>query len=150
MTEVAQTIGENPDPGLLFEAGVADRPNETYRALRQQCPVARSTADGLPSVYLFDYETVFWALHHPEVFSSAAEALSLGQDQPLIPVQVDPPLHTKYRRLLSPAFSPKRIGESSRWCARWSTACSTSSSMRGRVISICSSPPRSRRPSSSA
>jgi cytochrome P450 len=50
-------------------------------------------------------------LHHPEVFSSASDALSLGQDQPLIPVQVDPPLHTKYRRLLSPPFSPKRIGE---------------------------------------
>jgi len=111
VTEVAQTIGENSDPSLLFEAGVADRPNEMYRALRQQCPVARSTSDELPSVYLFDYESVSWALHHPEVFSSAAEALSLGQDQPLIPVQIDPPLHTKYRRLLSPAFTPKAIGE---------------------------------------
>jgi cytochrome P450 len=54
---------------------------------------------------------VQWALRHPEIFSSSADALSIGQEQPLIPLQVDPPLHTSYRRLLNPPFTPKRIGE---------------------------------------
>jgi cytochrome P450 len=55
------------------------------------------------------YEESMWALRHPEVFSSAPEAVSIGQEQPLIPLQVDPPDHAKYRRFLDPEFSPKRV-----------------------------------------
>jgi hypothetical protein len=65
----------------------------------------------MPGVYISGYEDIQWALRHPEVFSSSADALSIGQEQPLIPLQVDPPLHTSYRRLLNPPFTPKRIGE---------------------------------------
>lgn len=112
MTEAAVTSEAMQDPAeLLFKAGVADNPAETYRELRERCPVARSMSPDMPSVYLFDYESVSWALRHPEVFSSSAEALSIGQEQPLIPVQVDPPLHTSYRRLLNRWFIPKRIAE---------------------------------------
>jgi cytochrome P450 len=50
-------------------------------------------------------------MRHPEVFSSNVDALSIGQEQPLIPLQVDPPLHTKYRRLLNPEFVPRKIAE---------------------------------------
>ncbi len=49
------------------------------------------------------------ALRHPEVFSSAMEAVDLGQSVPLIPLQVDPPEHLKYRKLLDPIFAPKRM-----------------------------------------
>jgi len=112
VTEAAVTNEAMQDPAeLLFKAGVADDPSETYRELRERCPVARSTSPDMPCVYLFDYESVSWAFRHPEVFSSSAEALSIGQEQPLIPVQVDPPLHTSYRRLLNRSFIPKRIAE---------------------------------------
>jgi cytochrome P450 len=37
--------------------------------------------------------------------------VSIGQEQPLIPLQQDPPLHTSYRRLLNAPFTPKRIAE---------------------------------------
>lgn len=99
------------DPGLvMFGTEVADAPQDAYRRLRSSCPVARSD-HGLPGVYVFGYEDVQWALRHPEVFSSSADALDVGQEQPLIPLQVDPPLHTRYRRLLNPPFTPKRIAE---------------------------------------
>jgi cytochrome P450 len=48
-------------------------------------------------------------LHHPEVFSSGPEAVDIGQVRPLIPLQVDPPEHRNYRKLLDPLFAPKRI-----------------------------------------
>ncbi len=52
---------------------------------------------------------VEYALTHPEEFSSGMEAVDLGQSVPLIPLQVDPPDHRKYRRLLDPIFAPRRM-----------------------------------------
>jgi cytochrome P450 len=100
------------DPAAtLFSQRCADAPLPTYRQMREQCPVVR--ADGMfagtSAVYLTRYEDVQWALRHPETFSSSAEAVSIGQEQPLIPLQVDPPDHAKYRRLLDPEFSPKKM-----------------------------------------
>ena len=54
------------------------------------------------------YEDVLWALKHPEVFSSK-DVVKIGNDVPLMPLSVDPPEHAKYRRLLDPQFSPKRM-----------------------------------------
>jgi cytochrome P450 len=101
------------DPGaLLFEPGAADAPQEAYRLVREECPVARVPGPmGNQTVYVSTYEDVLWALKHPEVFSSAAGAVDIGQDHPLIPLQVDPPEHAQYRRLLDPEFSPKRMRE---------------------------------------
>jgi cytochrome P450 len=94
----------------LFTPETANTPFPAYRAVREQCPVARVNGfDGAPTVYLSRYEDVLWAMKHPEVFSSAPEAVDIGQDQPLIPLQVDPPDHAKYRRFLDPEFSPKKM-----------------------------------------
>src|SRR5256885_14017346 len=49
-------------------------------------------------------------LRHHEIFSSASN-LDLGNVRPLIPLNVDPPLHSKYRKLLDPLFAPKRMDE---------------------------------------
>ena len=82
-----------------------------YDELRAVGPVIRAIGlDGIPTVYVTHYDEAMWALRHPEVFSSA-DAVTIGQDQPLIPLQVDPPEHAKYRRFLDPEFSPKRVGE---------------------------------------
>ncbi|MEX2255455.1 MAG: cytochrome P450 [Acidimicrobiia bacterium] len=96
----------------LFTPEAANEPFPQYRKVREQCPVARLGHGGIsghPTVYLSRYEDVAWALRHPEVFSSAPEAISIGQEQPLIPLQVDPPDHAKYRRLLDPEFSPRKM-----------------------------------------
>jgi cytochrome P450 len=52
---------------------------------------------------------VEYVLQHPEEFSSAMETVNLGQSVPLIPLQVDPPDHRNYRRLLDPIFAPRRM-----------------------------------------
>ena len=48
-------------------------------------------------------------LQHPEIFSSGVDAVHIGQVRPLIPLQIDPPNHKNYRKLLDPIFAPKQI-----------------------------------------
>src|SRR5262245_38597157 len=43
-------------------------------------------------------------------FSTNAD-FGLGNVRPLIPLQVDPPKHAQYRKLLDPVFAPKRMEE---------------------------------------
>src|SRR6266849_3495985 len=108
----AQVHPEIGDPAsLVFSQASADAPHDAYRQLREGCPVARSDFAGSPAVYLSRYDDVLWALRNPEIFSSAVDALSIGQEQPLIPRQVDPPEHTRYRRLLIPAFVAPKVAE---------------------------------------
>ncbi len=101
------------DPTLvLWEPTTANDPQPVYDGLRTAAPVIRVIGfDGVPTVFVSGYEETVWALRHPEVFSSAPEAVSIGQEHPLIPLQVDPPDHAKYRRFLDPEFSPKRVAE---------------------------------------
>ncbi|TMK88436.1 MAG: cytochrome P450 [Actinobacteria bacterium] len=105
MTDTAESI----DPGaLLFMGDAATAPHDTYNKLRRTCPVTRTAFLGQPTVYLSRYEDVCWAMRHPEYFSSENEQMKIGE-QPLIPLQVDPPRHTQYRRLLNPRFVPREI-----------------------------------------
>ena len=56
----------------------------------------------------FDRATSDHVLRHHELFSSRVE-MGLGNVRPLIPLNVDPPLHAKYRKLLDPLFAPRRM-----------------------------------------
>jgi cytochrome P450 len=95
---------------LFIEPGASDDPAPGYARLREQCPVARVPGMmGEPTVWVSSYEDALWALKHPDVFSSAAEAIDIGQSHDLIPLQIDPPLHTKYRRFLAEWFNTKAI-----------------------------------------
>ena len=96
---------------LLYTQDAADRPHEAYARIRSECPVSREPGfmGDNQTVYVSRYEDVMWALRHPEVFSSAPGAVNIGQEHPLIPLQVDPPEHAKYRRMLDPEFSPIRM-----------------------------------------
>jgi len=58
----------------------------------------------------FDRATTEHVLRHHELFSSKVE-MSLGNVRPLIPLNVDPPQHSGYRKLLDPLFAPKRMDE---------------------------------------
>ncbi|MBI2170098.1 MAG: cytochrome P450 [Actinobacteria bacterium] len=97
----------------LFGADLAADPRPTFAELRKGSPVLRlpdlqGFGDG-GVVILSRYEDVHFALRHPEVFSSTEAAVDIGQDRPLIPLQVDPPDHAGYRRLLDPHFSPRAV-----------------------------------------
>ena len=91
----------------LFSQEVADAPHAAYQHLREQCPVTKGDLGGHEVVLLSRYEDVLFALRHPEAFTSAS-GLNLG-DQPLLPLEVDPPIHTGYRRILNPQFVPREI-----------------------------------------
>lgn len=120
---------------LLFSQEVADNPHAMYGRLRDQCPVSRTQSDGESALVLISrYQDVLWALRHPEIFSSAGGTVALGE-QPLIPVEVDPPRHTAYRRLLNPQFVHARLSGWGQTFRAPSTTSSTVSSIEGPVIS---------------
>src|SRR5690242_10884150 len=58
----------------------------------------------------FDRASSDHVLRHHELFSSRVD-MKLGNVRPLIPLNVDPPQHSKYRKLLDPLFAPKRMDE---------------------------------------
>jgi cytochrome P450 len=92
----------------LFTAEFAACPQATYRDMHARCPVGRSVLDGAPIISR--YEDVMWALRHPEIFSSdMAKELALGTERPMIPQQIDPPMQTKFRKILDPQFSRRRM-----------------------------------------
>jgi cytochrome P450 len=51
------------------------------------------------------------AMHRPEVFSNSITGIPAQPARPekLIPLELDPPDHTAYRRVLAPMFAPKAI-----------------------------------------
>jgi cytochrome P450 len=45
----------------------------------------------------------------PEVFGSNMSAVDLQNERPLIPLQIDPPDHKKFRKILDPLFAPRQM-----------------------------------------
>lgn len=94
----------------FFAPAVAACPQPIYRQMLAGCPVARAALTGGPVIAR--YEDVVWALRHPELFSSAMDLqIALGTERPMIPQQIDPPEQTRYRKILDPRFSRKRMLE---------------------------------------
>src|SRR3954453_20164276 len=83
-------------------------PQEMYRALRDTAPVL--SVDGMGHV-LTTREAAQECFRRPDVFSSAATqtTLAMGTVRPLIPLQIDPPDHVKYRKILDPLFAPRHM-----------------------------------------
>ena len=93
----------DPRLGSCFEA--------VYARMREQCPVAHSDKHG-GFWTLSSYETVHYAMQHYELFATAPSVnipAGLGQRRPLLPMEVDPPVQSRYRALLLPVFSPGRM-----------------------------------------
>jgi cytochrome P450 len=94
------------DPELFFAPETGRNPQAFYK-------FARSVGAVVPGPFgsktIMGRKEVEFALQHPDIFSSAMEAVDLGQSVPLIPLQVDPPEHSKYRKLLDPIFAPRRM-----------------------------------------
>ncbi len=85
-------------------AGLAD-PQPMYKALRESAPVFRS-----PQAVVFSrLSDIEMALKRTDLFSSNMDAVDLGNLRPLIPLQIDPPDHAKYRRVLDPLFTPREM-----------------------------------------
>jgi cytochrome P450 len=103
---------DQPTPGEinLFSFDFAAAPQPAFREAMSRCPVARSALIGLPIIC--KYEDVLWALRHPEIFSSELDMqIALGTQRPMIPQQIDPPLQTKFRKILDLRFNRQRMAE---------------------------------------
>ena len=61
--------------------------------------------------YFLDYKTLYETLRNPAVFSfqGMAHPFIDGDPHTMIPGELDPPEHTKYRRRLDPYFTPAKI-----------------------------------------
>ncbi|HVB91248.1 MAG TPA: cytochrome P450 [Acidimicrobiales bacterium] len=109
--------GPAPDPGRLTDPALYrdGDPFALYAALRRQAPVAwvePSTQHG-----------GFWAVTtHPEVSAIGADPglfcssqgilvdeIGTNYDAPPTMMHTDPPQHTRYRRLVQPAFKPSMV-----------------------------------------
>jgi cytochrome P450 len=82
-------------------------PQPLYRELIEQGGFLQP----MPGMALcYDGQLTEYVLRNHRLFSSRVE-MSLGNVRPLIPLNVDPPQHSNYRKLLDPLFAPKRMDE---------------------------------------
>ena len=92
-------------PQTVTKLASADDPRALSRSLREQ-PVHRV---GDMFSLVTRRQDVEDGLRKSAVFSWSAVGMDLGNIRPLIPLQVDPPKHVKYRRILDPLFAPKKM-----------------------------------------
>ncbi len=111
-------------PRLCEPAGIAD-PYPLYEELRDLSPVAGyrdwppGTVPGLDEPVtawaLFRYDQVFEAAKDSATFSSRDPIQEASSAPSLMLVNTDPPLHTAERKLVSQAFSPRRVKRLGGW-----------------------------------
>jgi cytochrome P450 len=86
-----------------------DDPFPVYRQLRDEAPAYRD--DDLGFWALSRYDDVARALHDPDTFCSRfGITLEEGSALPML-LTTDPPGHTALRRLVSRAFTPRRVAD---------------------------------------
>lgn len=96
-------LPEVPDPEDLAH------PQRLFAALREVGPVVPLEETGM--LVVGGHDDVRAVLAGPETFSSRVDAVSIGQVRPLLPLQIDPPKHKSYRKLLDPLFAPRKVAK---------------------------------------
>lgn len=90
----------------LMSPELARNPQPTYAALREGSPVL--FVDGVGFI-VSSRSGVDEVLRNPDLFSSNMNAHDLKTKRPLIPLQIDPPAHRTYRKILDPLFAPQKM-----------------------------------------
>ncbi|MFJ9709127.1 cytochrome P450 [Streptomyces sp. NPDC101234] len=106
-----------PAPAVVDPAELLADPYAGYARLREAGPVHRvAGTDGLPAWLVTRYEDVRQALADPRLSLDKAHAKPGGYRGLALPpaldanlLNMDPPDHTRVRRLVSQAFTPRRI-----------------------------------------
>jgi len=106
--ELVRPIGLTEGPEFLaaphaFMAGLHDT----------HPPIFFSTSKHASNAWLLiKYEDVFFVLRHPEIFTTAG-ATPFPRDPNdyfyMIPLEIDPPHHRKYRAMIDPMISPRTV-----------------------------------------
>ncbi|MEY2425294.1 MAG: hypothetical protein QOI61_866 [Actinomycetota bacterium] len=94
--------------GMDLEASA--HPQPLFKGLREAGAVVDMIED-LNMVIVGNAEDIREVLMHPDVYSSGVDAVQIGQVRPLIPLQIDPPRHKYFRRLLDPIFGRETVAE---------------------------------------
>ena len=99
----------------IHDPAFAQNPYATYAELRSQCPVMRSLLHG-KFWLLSRYEDVKQAALDWKTFTSSVVGVTAipvitPRSEPQLPIELDPPLHSRYRALMAPVFSPTRVQE---------------------------------------
>jgi cytochrome P450 len=108
-TETVEETGGGGDALSGMDADMAANPQPTFKLLRDEMPVLSIDIGSNPGVLLSRKEDIDFALRHTEIFSSNVDAVDLKNKRPMIPLQIDPPEHKKFRKLLDPIFAPRKM-----------------------------------------
>jgi cytochrome P450 len=121
-TDATRVTLDGFDP---FSAAIQQDPHPYYARMRQEQPVFQMT--GMPFYVVTRYDDVLEALRHPEIFSNefagpgtpggiytggdAEMAAIVNEGYPPVStlLTADPPAHTRYRKLVGRAFTPRRV-----------------------------------------
>lgn len=109
MSETAANHGAEVGRAGPYDREYARDPQSAWKLMFERTPVLEETGGPVPGVIVGAHSDVVEALRRPEVFSSGVDAVHVGQVRPLIPLQIDPPEHRTYRKLLDPLFAPRRV-----------------------------------------
>lgn len=95
-----------------FHGAALDDIFEDYREMHARCPVGHSAKYG-GFTYIAKLEDIFAAEQNPETFAVAPSMLlpAFGTDEPMIPIDIDPPMHAAYRKILLPLFTPRVLDD---------------------------------------
>jgi cytochrome P450 len=105
MSTETESSPESPSAHTVADLARSEDPRAISRMLREQ-PVHRI---GDMFTLVTRREHVEEALRRTALFSWNEVPMDLGNVRPLIPLQIDPPKHVKYRRILDPLFAPKKM-----------------------------------------
>lgn len=110
--ELVGEFGFYSSPGML--PAPFGNPQAATSRLHDGPPIfyaPSNTRDGQGTWVIVRAEDQRRVLQDPATFSSHRRIFSsaIGEDWPLIPLEIDPPLHTVYRSLLNPLLSPRRV-----------------------------------------
>jgi cytochrome P450 len=103
---VEDTTPADTNPFAAMDPEMAANPQPVFSALRDAMPVMPVDGVGVVVSRRAEIEEVF---RDPATFSSNMEAVDLKNVRPLIPLQIDPPDHRKYRKILDPIFAPRQM-----------------------------------------
>jgi cytochrome P450 len=101
------TAAGDEDPFAAMDPEMAAHPQPMFKMLRDEMPVM-PVDNGVVVSRKVDVDTV---LRDPATFSSNVDAVDLSNIRPLIPLQIDPPDHKKFRKLLDPIFAPREVAK---------------------------------------
>ena len=117
------SIEEAPMTDIFGKPETWENPYPAYKEFRDRSPLVAQwpivLLDGaerqVQSWMLLKYEQVNAALRDPATFSSQIGGAAESVAPRLVMIQDDPPRHTRFRRIVSKAFTARRIAELEPW-----------------------------------